>query len=266
MKIKTNPNNAIYARGIAITLLSIFLAISFTAQAAYQDKKEIDLLLPENRDIRGVHIHAAQNVSELLLFIESQLGISFNEKFLPWNRAIITAQNSDQLIFGLSHTEERAKYFEFSEPAFYNTIWLVTRRDNPFPFKTLQDLKGKRIGILRGSFYGGEFDEQRNKIFQVEDDIDSTLGRLQKLHNRRMDAFLIASPLENAKDVEHYIHTIIQKNQPQENSNLLSFTVLNNPVLKDGIRFAHRKGVQSEILSRIDTALEKYHRLQKKNR
>lgn len=246
--------------------LAINFAISFASHAASQEKKEVDLLLPENRDTRGISIHAAPNVLELLHFIEGQLSISFNEKFFPWNRAIITAQNSDQLIFGLSHTEERAKYFEFSEPAFYNTIWLVTRRDNQFPFKTLQDLKGKRIGILRGSYYGGEFDEQRNKIFQVEDDIDSTLTRLQKLHNRRMDAFLIASPLENAKDVEHYIHTVLQKNQPQENPNLLPFAVLTNPVLKDGIRFAHRKGVQTEILSRIDIALEKYHRLQKKNR
>ena len=252
-----------YTQWLAIALCAFSFALSSTSHAALQNKKEIDLLLPENKDIRGKNNFAAPHVLDLLEFIEKDLDIRFNKKFLPWNRAVSIAQNSDQLIFGLSQTDERLQQFNFSEPAIYHKLWLVTLEENQFEFKSLNDLKGKRIGILRGAFYGGEFDKSRNQLFQVEDDINSIEARLEKLQNKRMDAFIISSANNNSKDVEHHIASILESNL---HSNSVSFAVLSNPLLKDSIRFAHRKTHSSDILARIDMALEKYHRTQKKNR
>jgi hypothetical protein len=269
MKLKNNyPSVIDNYFGLLVFFILLLASFAFSASnyVYAQEKKEFDLLLPENKDIRGKNNFTAPHILELIQFIEEDLNIQFNKKFLPWNRAIAIAQQTNQLIFGLSQTESRLQLFNFSEPAIHHYIWLITLKENQFDFKSLQDLKGKRIGILRGSFYGGEFDKQRNQLFQVEDDINSIEARVEKLHNRRMDSFILSSIHHNSKDVERHIGKILQTNQKINSTHLHDIAVLEQPVLKDDMRFALRKGGQSDLLPKINSSLEKYHRTHKKYR
>jgi polar amino acid transport system substrate-binding protein len=158
----------------------------------------------------------------------------------------------------LSLTPEREAIFDFSEPVVYQYLWLVTRVDRQFEFKTIQDLKGKVIGVVRGSKYGGEFDQQRNVSFKTDDDIDAYGPRLKKLSNRQVDAIIFSSASTDAKEVEKLVNEIKIPNEMENQTQKQSrFAILPTPVLKDGIRFAILRGQNKRLIDDINRSLKK---------
>lgn len=234
---------------------TLFIALPIKAQS-----QKIPVLIGENKNALGEQQALPTFILQLFAQVETDLGQQFSIERYPWIRAIKLAETENKLIFGFSLTTERAKTFRFSEPLYYNNIWLVTRSDSTFPFKTLQDLKGKSIGILRGSSYGGEFDEQKNKLFKVEDDVDAYPARLKKLLKRRMDAMLYASAESRPQVVEAQVNKILLNDVEIAPSDQSRFSVLSVPVLRDGVRFAINKNDSSNIIHRLDTAIEKIHK------
>lgn len=224
----------------------------------------VPLLFPENRNDKGDIVPVPERLLKILNLIEKELSIQFKFSFYPWNRAVNIASNEGGLIFGLSITPEREKTFTFSEPALYNYLWIVTCAGEEFSFSSIEDLKGKTIGVLRGSKYGGAFDQQKNKLFKVEDDVDAYSARLKKLHNRRMNAIVFASPLTSASEVEAVVNNIIpdesEKSQRTSLINTYVFSVLQTPILKDSLRFASFNGHDDELISRINKAIAKISR------
>ncbi|MBR7747028.1 substrate-binding periplasmic protein [Undibacterium baiyunense] len=247
---------------LALTLIvcSYLIVIPSFAQT------KVPLLFGENRNEKGELNPIPERFTRVFSAIEKDHNIQFSLQIYPWNRAVKIASTEGGLIFGLSLTPERAEIFRFSEPVVYQYLWLVTRTDQQFPFKTIEDLKGKTIGVVRGSKYGGEFDRLKNVLFKTDDDIDAYGPRLKKLQSRRIDAMIFASPLTNHKEVEALIKSI---KIPQENETDLSahqvtrFSVLPIPVLKDGIRFALLKGKNDKLISDIDRTLSRLNTKQK---
>jgi hypothetical protein len=239
---------------LALCLLVLFSIAPTAAQT------KVSLLFGENRNEKGELNPIPERFTKVFTAIEKDLNIQFRLQIYPWNRAVKIASTEGGLIFGLSLTPERAKIFNFSEPVVYQYLWLVTRADQQFEYKTIQDLKGKTVGVVRGSKYGGEFDQLKNVLFKADDDIDAYGPRLKKLSNKRIDAMIFASPLTNSKEVEKLISDI---KIPNENGNdtasnqVVRFAVLPVPVLKDGIRFASLKGQNENMIKGIDRTLAK---------
>lgn len=250
------------SQAIGVLALTLFVCSYLIAIPSFAQTK-VPLLFGENRNEKGELNPIPERFTHVLSAIEKDHNIQFSLQIYPWNRAVKIASTEGGLIFGLSLTPERAEIFRFSEPVVYQYLWLVTRADQQFPFKTIEDLKGKTIGVVRGSKYGGEFDRLKNVLFKTDDDIDAYGPLLKKLQNRRIDAMIFASPLTNNKEVEALIKTI---KIPQENETDLSahqetrFSVLPVPVLKDGIRFALLKGKNDKLISDIDRTLSRLNR------
>ncbi|MBC3882277.1 transporter substrate-binding domain-containing protein [Undibacterium sp. LX40W] len=247
---------------MAACLLLIILNISNVVHA----QTRVPLLFGENKNEKGEFVPMPERFTKIFEFIEKDLHIKFDLQMYPWNRAVKIASTDGGLIFGLSITAEREQIFTFSEPAVYNYLWLVTRTDKKFDYSKLLDLRGKTIGVVRGSKYGGEFDAQKNTLFKTDDDIDAYGPRLQKVLTHRVDAMIIASPFTDAIDVERQVNTI--KIDEQDTSGIKPrFSVLPKPVLKDGIRFAQLKGQNDRLIQQISVSLDKYYaaesRLQK---
>ncbi|MBY0574743.1 MAG: transporter substrate-binding domain-containing protein [Undibacterium sp.] len=216
----------------------------------------VPLLFAENRDEKGQLIPIPEHFTGIFHAIEKDLGIQFQFQIYPWNRAVKIASSDGGLIFGLSITPEREKIFTFSQPVMYNYLWLVTRSDSTFSFRTLDDLKGKTIGILRGSKYGGEFDKQKNVLFKADEDIDAYGSRLSKVLGHRIDAMIYASSLTNPREVEDRVNKIIVSNEPTSKmATQKRFAVLPIPVLKDGIHFASLTGQNESLIQGINKSL-----------
>ena len=62
----------------------------------------------------------------------------------------LLSKKIDLIIAGLAITDERKQQFDFSDPYYDNTIVLVVKDDND-SIKTVDDLKGKKIGAQLGT-------------------------------------------------------------------------------------------------------------------
>lgn len=108
----------------------------------------------------------------------------------PWARAYLQASSGDGGIVGLSWTRRRDDLFDYSDPLFFDEVVIVVRRGNEFPFKTLSDLQGKRVGVVRGASYGEAFEKAQNNGLFVADGDNGAHNRLQKLVAGRIDCAL----------------------------------------------------------------------------
>jgi polar amino acid transport system substrate-binding protein len=138
----------------------------------------------------------------------------------PWARAIEDTRAGKGIITHFSRTPERERIFEFSEPLVFDRIVVVVRKGREFPFTSVKDLIGKRVGVLRGVAYGGEWTASLKNL-TLEDDTDA-VARLGKLVRDRLDAAIISS---GAAGLEIAVR--------QAGLDRSQFTILPTPILED---------------------------------
>jgi polar amino acid transport system substrate-binding protein len=127
---------------------------------------------------------------DIMKYIEKETAHSFDILLYPWKRAYALAERGQGGIIGLSMTKERLEIFDYSDVMYYDDLMLVVIKGNEFPFNTLEDLKGKRVGVRRGSSYGDDFERGKKDIFIADEDSDA-IQRLKKLLIKRIDVALI---------------------------------------------------------------------------
>jgi polar amino acid transport system substrate-binding protein len=218
----------------------------------------VTLLLGDALDAQGRQKPLKPWRRKLFDYLEQELNIVFDIKTYPWPRAERNARNGAGLIFGLPKNADRLRDLRYSDTVGSNTLWLVTRSDATFPYRTLDDLRGKTVGAVRGYTYGDEFERRRNKIFRVDNDIASRAARLQRLLLKRVDALLLVQPSwESAPEIEAQLRTSIapyarELNLPPD----VSLSVLPQPVQTDnGEHFAIAYGQDNGLIDRINAAL-----------
>lgn len=84
--------------------------------------------------------------------IAQRLGVSVKHHWSSWDGLIpaLTSKRCDAIVNGLFITDERKKVVNFSRPYYSSGESILVRKDNT-TVKGLEDLKGKKIGVLTGS-------------------------------------------------------------------------------------------------------------------
>ncbi|MFZ6642008.1 substrate-binding periplasmic protein [Undibacterium sp. TC4M20W] len=249
-----------YTRLLCCILL---VCAGWVSVAHAQTKPGVVLLMSEELDGKGNVIPLTVEVVELLRYLEQHTRLKFEVRRYPWKRAVENAAMGEGLIFGMSKTRERLRSFKFSAPIFSDQAVLVTLCNARFAFNSINDLKGKTIGIVRGTSYGEEFDRLSNDLFKVEDDTGNNLGRFRKLSMRRMDAFLLYSSSGNIGRLENHINQqyAAEYGDKQTNSeasgksNSKLFCILPRPVSSVDIHIAMRTDGNISLLQKIDKAI-----------
>jgi ABC-type amino acid transport substrate-binding protein len=182
----------------------LLAALLCCAPAAHSAPKTVPLLVGDQLDEQGKPRPLNGARRKLLDALERELGVVFEVRMYPWARAERYALDGGELIFGLPKTAERLRLLRYSDAASHRNLWLVTRSDATFNFNTLDDLRGKTLGIARGYSYGEEFDRARaQQLFRTDEDISSRGTRLTRLMLKRVDAILLFQPSDQTpKDIE----------------------------------------------------------------
>jgi len=168
-------------------------------------------------------------------------------KLEPWPRAIEDAEAGKGVITHFSKTPERERIFEFSDPLVTDRIVVVVRKGHEFPFATVSDLIGKRVGVLRGVAYGGDWTAARRSL-TLEEDTDA-VARIGKLARDHLDAAIISSGAAGLKIAVH-----------QAGLERADFTILPVAILEDPNYLAIAKGPDSaRIMAGIDAAIAAMH-------
>lgn len=245
--------------------LLVCLCLSSSASAGVappmQNTKTISrpvvaILIPEQKGERDQILPLTKNSLQLFNYIEEAAKLDFEIRRYPWRRVLHNGENGEGLIFGIYKTPERLKIFQFSEPVYTDKVWLVSRCDNSFSFNSLQDLKGKTIGIVQGSSAGDEFDKQVNILFKPEYNTSSLAGRFSKLYQKRMDAFLLYEPRTNLKEVQRELNQLYAADIDEYKKKKTDiFCIIPRPVSVIEAHFAMSIDGDRSILDRIDKVL-----------
>lgn len=237
---------------------ALLCATALAPARAQTAPRTIPLLLGDALDAKGKQKPMLAWRRKLFDQLERELGVTFDIKIYPWPRAERNAREGAGLIFGLPKTPERERALRYSDAAASNTLWLVTRSDATFPFRTMDDLRGKTVGAVRGYSYGDEFERHRNRLFRVDEDIASRASRLQRLLLKRVDAVLLYQPSwETAPEIEANIRGFIAPYARELGiPPAVSLSVLPHPVqVENGQHFAIAPGQDDGLIERINAAL-----------
>lgn len=218
--------------------------------------KAIPVLIVEQTGERGQILPLNPQTSQLFSYLESATKLKFDLRRYPWRRLLKNGESGEGIIFGIYKTPERSTLFTFSEPAYSDKIWLVSRCADHIIFNHLQDLKGKTIGIVQGSSAGEEFDQQVNVLFKAEYNTSNLASRFLKLHEKRMDAFLLYEPRTNVDEVQKELNQIFAKEiGAYAKMKADIFCILPKPVSAIDVYFATSLSSDKIALKLIDKAL-----------
>lgn len=127
--------------------------------------------------------------------ISRRLDIDISLILLPWKRCLLLAEKGDvDGVMLLTKNSERERYLEFTVPLMSdnNLIWFRADRDlGAANWKSFQDLKNYRIGVVAGFNYGDEFNLATDKYnLSVEETVD-IISNFHKLDFKRIDVFFV---------------------------------------------------------------------------
>lgn len=242
---------------IQLILLAALLCAA-PLQRAVAGPQSVPLLIGDTLDEQGRPKPINPIKRKLLNDLERELGIVFELRMYPWARAERNAIDGVGLIFGLPKSADRLRLLRYSDVAAYNKLWIVTRSDATFPFNTIEDLRGKSIGVVRGYDYGEEVERARGTIFRTDENIASRSTRLTRLMLRRVDGVLLFQPsIQTAADVEAEVNAYMASRLGSIGAAANArYSVLPKPVGTDsGVFFAIARSKDTSIIDRINTAL-----------
>jgi polar amino acid transport system substrate-binding protein len=108
----------------------------------------------------------------------------------PWKRAIQEIDEGTAGVGGIYKNPEREKKYDYSEQIFIEKLVIYSNKAKPIDYKDINDLKGKKVGVLRGWSYGDDFDNARKANALMAEEVASDDQNFQKLDQGRLDAVI----------------------------------------------------------------------------
>jgi len=189
--------------GIAIVFsMVIAAACGQTNSSKSTAKKEKTLVMGtsadfapfETRDTAGKVIGFD---ADLANYIAKELGYKLEIKDMKFDGLIGALQSHrvDMVLSGMSATKERAKNVDFSTPYHHSGEMFVTLKGSPI--KTLNDLKGKTVGVQLGTIQEEGADKLKGKYNFTVKKLDNSTNLIEELLSKRIQvAYLDKSVAE----------------------------------------------------------------------
>ena len=148
--------------------------------------------------------------------IFGRINVPVEIKAIPWTRALAYADMGKVGIIGIYKNEERLKKYDYSDEIYTAKTMIYVLKENDFEYKNIGDLRGKRIGVIRGWSYGEEFDREKTKNYFYVDEVNDDETNFIKLVSGRLDCLLIIKESADCflKDNPEYKSKIIEKEIP----------------------------------------------------
>lgn len=166
-------------------------------------------------------------------------------KLLPFKRAykyVKTGSNEIDGLFNFYKTQERLKFFDYTESVITNPLVFFVRKDSIVKFNTLEDLKGLKVGVMRGYTYGTDFDN--STLFSREAANSHKLNFIKLVYGR-IDVY----PCDQLVG----IHVAMKNNLMSE------LQILTTPLkVMDGY-IGFTKGKHSDIIGKINKIIREMH-------
>jgi polar amino acid transport system substrate-binding protein len=145
--------------------MSAFLALVLTGNATFAADECTKLLATGHPEYPVIAYRDGDKIvgaaATLVETIAKKLNVPLESKYTgTWADAQEAARDGKvDIIFGLYHNEERAKYLDYVQPAFtFDDVAIFVAKGKEFSFTGKDDLIGKKGLTNKGESYGDEFD------------------------------------------------------------------------------------------------------------
>lgn len=108
----------------------------------------------------------------------------------PWKRALFELDEGRAGVGGIYKNAERAARYDFSSAILTENTVVYFNATRPIAFRTLADLDGKRVGVVRGWSYGDGFDAARKAGRFSTEEVANDRSNFLKLAHGRIDVAL----------------------------------------------------------------------------
>jgi len=170
---------------LGVTIFSLFLLMG--PSGAHGNEKIVKLSSLEWPPYIGAEMENQGYVAEAVRAAFERRGYRVEIEFFPWNRAVAMAH--DVKVYGYFpeyYSDEVAKDYILSEKFPGGPVGFFKRKDKDISFAKLEDLKGYRIGVVKGYVNTAEFDAA--SYLTKDESVDDLMG-LKKLLAGRTDLF-----------------------------------------------------------------------------
>jgi polar amino acid transport system substrate-binding protein len=158
----------------------------------------------------GENLPSQGYVAEVVRLAYEKSGYGVNYKFMPWARVVkMTKEGKFDGYLPEYYADELKESFLVSDPFPGGPLGLFKRKNETIEYKTIQDLKPYRIGVVRGYVNTKEFDEANYlKKEEANDDLTNFKLLLKKridlvVADKLVGGYLISKELpENKDDIE----------------------------------------------------------------
>jgi polar amino acid transport system substrate-binding protein len=127
-----------------------------------------------------------------------RMNVPVTVKAVPWSKATAECDAGSAGVGGIYKNAEREKKYDYSEQIFVERLQVFFNKANVVNFTKMDDLKGKKVGVLKGWSYGDDFDKARKAAAFTCEDADSDAANFAKLDQRHLDAAVAIFEAGNA--------------------------------------------------------------------
>jgi polar amino acid transport system substrate-binding protein len=230
-----------------IILLTLVFALFIMAGCSSQEQgtwqkieKEGKLVVGMSADYKPFEYHdKGDNIVgfdvDVLKEVSKKLNLKLELKDTAWDGIIpgLQAKKYDLIMSAMTITEERKKAVDFSE-SYFNAGQIIAVLDGNNNIKSVEDLKGKKVGVQLGTTADLEASEMEGVEVKRYEKIPQAFI---ELNNGRVDAVAADLPVVAKYTLEHS-----------------GVKIVGEPFTTENFGIAMRKG-DTELLEKINTAV-----------
>ncbi|MCP4214486.1 MAG: transporter substrate-binding domain-containing protein [bacterium] len=209
---------------------------------------EFHLLNDKDGDLVGIDIDIAKVIAE-------ELGVKLEIKDIIFSKIFAALENGniDLGIAGLHPTDERKKKANFSEIYYQAIQSIVVRKENTSLIKTIEDLRGKKVGTQKDSIQESMARSQiAGAEFVVRETIEELIINLEK---KLVDAIILEKPVADSYVRRNKNFTTIECKQfDSKLGSAIAVKKADNDLLKEINRILTKLKEQNKISEFVENA------------
>ncbi|MFD0826404.1 substrate-binding periplasmic protein [Neobacillus sp. M.A.Huq-85] len=190
---------------IGLIMLFVLSACGQSATSGKEDKKgtneKVIRVATDSESVPFTYLNTkTHELDGLLIDVIKEIGKRTDYKIelqnMEWTALIPSVQTgkADAVVAAMYTTEERKKIIDFTEPVFgYGEGLIVQEGDHTT--KTLEQLKGKTVGVQMGTSYKDMLDKKASNLKLNIKSYKASADMVKDLENKRIDAMLSDKPI-----------------------------------------------------------------------
>lgn len=180
------------------------LLICFSAQTSIAKGKIVELVTDPWEPYYADTLDNQGYISEIVKEALNRSGYQANIRFIPFKRALnLVATGKKDAVMGAYYNDERAKTYAYSDPIESVDVVLFAKAGKGITYKTLEDLKPYRIGMMLGYSVSPAFDQAD---FLNKEEVSKLELNVKKLLHDRIDVLV---------DAKRVVQAFIRENMPE---------------------------------------------------